>query len=188
MQKSRRTCSSIVICNVLSQVDIIQSHISLLTLHLSTVTNHYVNLKISSFWAIEWRKIIRYSLNFSFSSSSSPLYVEHTKRWNEFAWSQTITIKWSGRVQLSVLVAARNGMKQVKWMRRGKNYWRPCLCMAWDIMLSLWRKIGRKGNAQIFARLFKSSRSEISLCVCFVCSAQLSDFFQLHFFFFFLYY
>jgi hypothetical protein len=33
---------------------------------------------------------------------------------NEFAWSQTITIKWSGRVQLSVLVAVARKW-QVKW-------------------------------------------------------------------------
>lgn len=42
----------------------------------------------------------------------------------------------------------------------------------WKICLSLWRKkkyIERKGNAQIFARLFKSSRSEISLSLLSVC-------------------
>lgn len=175
----------IVICNVLSQVDIIHSHISSLTLHLSTVTNHYVNLKSHLIQLLSRGKIIRYSLIFSFSTSSSPLFVVvHTKRWNEFAWSQTITIKWSGRVQLSVLVAAWNGTSEMDEERK-----KLLTTLSWDVMLSVWPKSGRKGNAQIFARLFKSSRSEISLCVSVLfVPLNCPIFFQLHFFVFFLYY
>lgn len=62
----------------------------------------------------------------SFDIISSPVHLnarQNLSSRNEFAWSQTITIKWSGRVQLSVLVAvARNGKwNGMKWEKMKKK-------------------------------------------------------------------
>lgn len=85
-------------------------------------------------------------------------------------------------------------MEWSEMKKKQKNYWRPsqsalvsrCLSFLYiwresEILLCYtWRKIGRKGNAQIFARLFIASAMCLRVCVL-VCSAQLSDFFQLFF-------